>query len=195
MASKEVRLALKKKFPADQVKQRSGAGGMKLDYVAGETVIARLLAATEDEETGYAWSSRIVKVEKVGTDWCAVVEGQLLIQGDAGTGVGAMINRDVDMAVKSANTEALKNAAKNGFGIGLELWDKEYRETLGQQRRALAGNEAALKSMVFDIAKTKLGVSKPTAAQVADLFDVSTGDLSEADTLRGILEAQGILSA
>ena len=193
MANKAVRLALKKKFPADQVKQRQGAGGMKLDYVAGETVIARLLEATEDEDTGYAWQSRIVKIERIGTDWAAVVEGQLLIQGDCGTGVGAMTNRDLDMAVKYAITEALKNAAKNGFGIGLELWDKEYRETLAQQRRALGGSESALKSMVFDIAKTKLGVSKPTAAQVAGLFDVSTGDLSEADTLRGILEAQGIL--
>jgi len=195
MASKEVRLALKKKFPADQVKQRSGAGGMKLDYVAGETVIARLLAATEDEESGYAWSSRIVKVEKVGTDWCAVVEGQLLIQGDAGTGVGAMINRDVDMAVKSANTEALKNAAKNGFGVGLELWDKEYRETLSQQRRAIEGNEAALKAMVFDIAKQKLDIAKPTAKQVAEVFNVTAGDLSEASVLKKILYDQGILSS
>src|SRR6266576_3944350 len=192
MASKEVRLALKKKFPADQVKQRSGAGGMKLDYVAGETVIARLLAATEDEESGYAWSSRIVKVEKVGTDWCAVVEGQLLIQGDAGTGVGAMINRDVDMAVKSANTEALKNAAKNGFGVGLELWDKEYRETLGQRRKAIAGNEAAMKSLVFDLAKNMTG-GKPTAKQVAELFGVTVGDLADAATLSTILEAEGVL--
>src|SRR5207253_1038935 len=102
-------------FPADQVKQRQGAGGMKLDYVAGETVIARLLEATEDEDTGYAWQSRIVKIERIGTDWAAVVEGQLLIQGDCGTGVGAMTNRDLDMAVKYAITEALKNAAKNGF--------------------------------------------------------------------------------
>jgi sugar phosphate isomerase/epimerase len=193
MASKAVREALRAKFPADQVKQRQGAGGLKLDYVAGETVINRLIDATKDEEQGYAWQSSIAHIEKVGDRWVAVVHGNLAIQGDIGTGVGAMENRDVDMAVKSANTEALKNAAKNGFGVALELWDKEYRETLGQQRRALAGSEAALKSMVFDIAKNKLDTKKPTAAQVATLFDVSAGDLSDAATLRTILEDQGVL--
>lgn len=193
MASIEIRQALRKRFPADKVKQRQGPGSTKLDYVAGETVIERLILATADQPQGYAWTARIVKVEKVEKGWAAVVEGQLLIDGDCGTGVGAMINSDVDMAVKSANTEALKNAAKNGFGVGLELWDKEYRETLGQQRRALAGSEAALKSMVFDIAKERLGKAKPTQAEIATLFGVEPGDLSDADTLKDILVGEGLL--
>lgn len=195
MASQKVREALRKRFPADQVKQRVGAGSMKLDYVAGETVINRLIEATQDEDSGYAWQSRIVMVELQadGKNWVAVVEGTLLIQGDAGSGVGAMKNPDVDMAVKSANTEALKNAAKNGFGVGIELWDKEYRETLGQARRALAGNEAALKSMVYDIAKERLGIARPSQAQVAEVFNVTAGDLSDAATLQNILRDEGRL--
>lgn len=193
MASKEVRAALRAKFPATDVKQRVGAGGMKLDYVAGETVINRLLDATEGEDNGYAWQATVVKVEKVGDSWAAVVQGMLLIQGDMGTGVGAMVNKDVDMAVKSANTEALKNAAKNGFGVGIELWDKEYRDTLGQQRRLLGGSEAAMKQEVFKIAKERLGTERPSASAVAKVFNVSMGDLSDAEALKGILEAEGVL--
>jgi hypothetical protein len=193
MASKEVRQKLRAKFPANEVKQRQGAGGMKLDYVAGETVIGRLLEATADEESGYAWSADIVHIEETPKGWVAVVRGTLLIHGDAGTGVGAMVNKDVDMAVKSANTEALKNAAKNGFGVGIELWDKEYRETLGQQRRLLGGSEQAMKQEVWKIAKEKLGIEKPTPAQIAKLFGVKAGDLADADSLKAILEGEGIL--
>jgi len=202
MATKEVRIALREPFPASEVKQRKGPGGTKLDYVAGETVINRLISATEGEETGYAWQSMIHTLERIVTvddegkessSYLAVVQGTLMIQGDMGSGVGAMKNADPDMAVKSANTEALKNAAKNGFGVGLELWDAEYRALLDQRRRAAGGNEQALKAIVFDLAKDGLGLPSPTAAQVADYFGTSPGNLSEPNVLRGILEKEGVL--
>lgn len=194
MASKELRFALREPFSPSEVKQRQGPGRTKLDYVAGETLINRLLTATAEEESGYAWSAQIHTLERQGEQYLAVVQGQLMIAGDMGTGVGAMVNRDPDMAVKSANTEALKNAAKNGFGVGLELWDAEYRAQLDQRRRAAGGNEQALKALVFDIAKRRLGNDRPTQAEIADTFQLaSPGDLSDPDVLAEILAAEGVL--
>lgn len=194
MASKAVREALARPFPADEVKQREGAGKRKLDYVSGDQVIRRLLEATANEEGGYAWVSNVVKVEKEGNQYLAVVSGVLQISGDAGAGVGAMRNADPDMAVKSANTEALKNAAKNGFGVALELWDKEYLATLNSKRRVMAGDNAAMKQAVWKIAKNKIGGDKtPTVKQVADLFGVTQGALQEDSVLKSILEEEGVL--
>jgi hypothetical protein len=192
MASKELRAALRAPFAQSEVKNRPGPGGKKLDYVAGETVLNRLLDLTANEDSGYAWVVTSTQYTQTDNGWAAVVSGQLHIQGDTGGGVGAMVNADLDMAVKSANTEAIKNAAKNGFGIGLELWDAEYRTQLDQRRRAAGGNEQALKSLVWDVAKRKLGTAKPAAADVAKLFNVSAGDLSDPDTLAEILAEEGI---
>lgn len=194
MASSELRAALRAPFPADQVKQRQGPGRTKLDYIAGETLINRLLEATADQEKGYAWQAMVKTIEKVEKGYLAVVQGTLMIDGDMGTGVGAMINADPDMALKSANTEALKNAAKNGFGVGLELWDAEYRTQLDQRRRAAGGSEQALKTLVFDLAKKQLDpAKKPTVADVAAVFKVAPGDLSDPAVLSEILTENGVL--
>lgn len=206
MASKEVRTALSAPFPPEQVYQRQGPGGKKLDYIAGETVIRRLAEATKDQvfnsnEQGYAWNAQIHTLERIvtgepgeeSTTFLAVVQGQLLIGGDMGTGMGAMRNPDPDMAIKSANTEALKNAAKNGFGVGLELWDAEYRTQLDQRRRAAGGNEQALKALVWDIAKKRWPDDSASAAQIAANFKVPVGDLSDPKVLATILEKEGVL--
>jgi len=97
------------------------------------------------------------------------------------------------MAVKSANTEALKNAAKNGFGVGLELWDAEYRATLDKRRRAIGGNEQALKALVWEVAKSRVAPDTPTLANVALLFNREPGDLSDPAVLSEILAEEGIL--
>lgn len=194
----ETRIALRKPFAPSDVKQREGAGRMKLDYVAGETVIGRLLDATENTG-GYAWQGQVVHIEHgKETDrndnplWTVVVSGHLLIDGSGGFGIGSMSNADLDMAAKSANTEAIKNAAKNGFGVGLELWDKEYRAALKQRRLAAEGDEKALKALVFDLAKDKLG-TRPTAKATAELFGTTVGGLSDAATLTTILEAEEVI--
>jgi len=192
MASKELRAALRAPFSASEVKQRQGPGRKMLDYVAGETVLNRLLDLTANEDSGYAWQVTSVQFEKSDKGWAAVVSGSLLIQGDMGSGVGAMENAELDMAVKSANTEAIKNAAKNGFGIGLELWDAEYRDQLAQRRRAAGGSESALKSLVMDVARRKTGKTKLSLPEVADALGVTAGDLSDPATLTAILEAEGV---
>ena len=126
-------------------------------------------------------------------DGVAVASLELVIDGKRGFGVGAMKNPDPDMALKSATSEALKNAAKNGFGIGLELWDAEYRKTLDSRRALLGGSEAALKREVFKIAREKTGLDKPSSAQVAKAFGRKTGELADTAVLRAILEEEGLL--
>lgn len=188
---------LREPFPAEAVKQRQGSGGKKLDYVAIETVLTRLLDVAPD----YSWTSRIVQVTPTVIEtrngdvngWTAFVEGQLHIGEKTATGVGAMTNADPDMAVKSANSEAMKNAAKNGFGVALELWDEEYRKGLDRRRRLAKGSAADMKQEVFRLAKDRLGKDKPTAKEIAAVFGVAAGDLADENTLKSILEKEGLL--
>lgn len=166
--------------------QREGPGGKKLDYVAGETVIERLLEFAPE----YSWIGNIVSVE----DGRAIVQGQLSVGDKVGYGVGsAKMGGDVDSSLKAANTEALKNAAKNGFGIALELWSEEHRANLATARRAAGGSEKDLKKAVWDLAKKRLNKTKPTVAEVAETFGFEPADLSDTATLRAILEKEGVL--
>lgn len=189
--------ALRQPFPVEDVKTRAGGGGKTLDYVAIETVLGRLL----DVAPEYSWvaeiasfSPRVTVVDgDEKTTYVAVVSGQLAIGEKVAAGVGAMVNPDPDMAVKSANSEAMKNAAKNGFGVALELWDAEYRSGLDRRRKLASGNAATLKQEVFKLAVERTGKAKPTAAEIAKTFGVSAADLSDVETLRGILETEGAL--
>jgi hypothetical protein len=190
MATEETLARLRVPFPAAKVYQREGPGGKKLDYVAGETILERLLETTPE----YSWSGRIVSVDADGR---AIVEGHLSVGDKTGYGVGsAKMGADVDSSLKAANTEAIKNAAKNGFGIGLELWNEEHRADIAVARRAGEGDLPALKKAVFDLAKKKLDKksgAKTTVAEVAKCFGVDPGELSDMATLRGILESEGVL--
>lgn len=180
---------LREKFPPSKVYQREGPGGKKLDYVSGETILERLL----DVAPEYEWVGRIVSIE----DGRAVVEGTLTIPGaGSGFGVGsAKMGGDLDSSLKSANTEALKNAAKNCSGIGLELWNAEYRDDLARLRRLEGGSEQALKAEVFRIAKTKTDLGpRPTPTAIAKVFGRKAGDLADPDVLKQILTEEGVLS-
>jgi|SRR5581483_5344952 len=177
---------LREPFPADKVKQRKGGGGKMLDYVAIETFLERLLDVAPD----YTIENANTYFKDDGT---AVASLELVIAGKRGYGVGAMKNPDPDMALKSAVSEAIKNAAKNGFGVGLELWNEEYRKTLDSKRALLGGSEAALKREVFKIAREKTGLDKPSGAQVAKAFGRKAGELADPAVLREILEGEGLL--
>lgn len=188
---------LREPFAPEIVKQRKGSGGKMLDYVAIETVLGRLL----DVAPEYDWYAEDVQLiprvyisdgdEKV--TYTAVVKGQLTIASKRVSGVGAMINPDPDMAVKSANSEAMKNAAKNGWGVALELWDKNYLAGLDRRRKLAKGSAATLKQEVFKLAVERLGKEKPSAKEIAALFDVTPGDLADETTLKTILEKEGVL--
>lgn len=154
-----------------------------------ETVLERLLEVAPD----YNWDAKAVTVQFDAGKWGAVVQGTLEIDGKRAAGFGAMTNPDPDMAIKSANSEAMKNAAKNGWGISLELWNEEHRNKLAQQRRLSGGSVSALKAEVFTLAIEKTGVERPTASAVAEVFGVKPGELADPDVLRGILEREGVL--
>lgn len=176
---------LREPFPPEAVKTRPGGGGKTLDYVAIETVLERLLDVAPD----YTWIAEVVSFQ----DGTAVVCGQLTIGDKTATGVGAMKNPDADMAVKSANSEAMKNAAKNGFGVALELWNEEYRRGLDRRRKLAKGSEAGLKQEVFRIAVERLGKARPSAKEVAAVFGVTAAALTDVDTLTEILKKEGVL--
>lgn len=173
---------LREPFPLDKIYSRQGPGGKTLDYVSIETVLERLIAVAP----GYSIQG---KVESIEGD-SATVSIQLTIGDKTAFGIGEMSNGSRDMAVKSATSEAIKNAAKNGFGVALDLWNAEYRDDV-KAARALAGmNEAQLKAKVFGIARTKLDKDKPSAAEIGKLFDVPPAKLTDEDTLRAILVAE-----
>lgn len=172
---------LRAPFPVELVYQREGPGGKKLDYVSIETVLERLLTVAPEY-------SLVGKIEKL-TDKQAVVSVTLTIGEKTGFGVGEMTNTSLDMAVKSATSEAIKNAAKNGFGIALELWNKDKLAAIQKERKLSTASAATLKGEVFKIARKKLGKDTPTAKEIAALFEVDPADLGEVETLRAILEA------
>lgn len=174
---------LREAFPVEKVKQRPGGGGKMLDYVPIETVLERLL----DLAPEYNWSANLF----FAPDGSAVVEGVLTIGDKRVSGVGAMKNSDTDMAVKSANSEAMKNAAKNGWGMGLELWDAEYREELAVARESGAATVEesvelqTLKNRVADLA-VAAGVER-TGPAIASHFGVTIEALQGRETLEHII--------
>lgn len=189
--------ALREPFAPEIVKQRKGSGGKMLDYVAIETVLGRLL----DVAPEFNWiAGDVTLIPRVYTvdgeekvTYTATVAGQLTIGQKVASGVGAMINPDPDMALKSANSEAIKNAAKNGWGVALELWDKDYLVSLDKRRKLAKGSAAALKQAVFGLAVEQLGKAKPTAKEIAAHFGVAAGDLADEETLKTILTKEGLL--
>jgi hypothetical protein len=183
-------------FAGRDVKTRRGqGGGPDLTYISIDATIRRL-----NEVLGADWSTNgTTKVEQLANgSYLATTELHLYATVD-GTqtnkyGVGAMVNKDVDMAMKSALAEALKKAGHQ-LGVALYLWDNEARQR-AEARMKLAKNtdsEAALKRAVFDLASQKLGAKPGTAAEVAKVFGRKAGELADKDVLREILEAEGVL--
>jgi hypothetical protein len=175
---------LREPFPVEQVKQRQGGGGKMLDYIPIETTLERLLEVAPD----YSWEAELAHID----GQLAVVQGHLTIGDKRAFGIGSMTNRDVDMAVKSANSEAMKNAAKNGFGVALELWDEDHRAALEAERQGRPPVESddaltELKNRVADLAVTA-GVDR-TGPSIAAHFGVSVEDLQDKETLERLLAA------
>jgi len=185
-------------FPAGQVRKNQN----NLDYVAIDGYIRRFLDVVG---LGYDFvvtqSSLTLLPEDMKTSsgkrqYLAQVTGEIRLHSDQAwtvrSGTGADVSFDPDAAVKTSQAEAFKKAAHQ-FGVALELWDEEHRADLEVARRAAGGSEAALKKSVFDLAKKRLAKVKPTVAEVAELFGVPAGDLSDKATLERILRAEGVL--
>ena len=125
MDKKTVQSKLQEKFAVEDVKQREGGFGKKLDYIPIDGVINRL---NEVLPLGYSWT----------VDNTVILEGSVVVTGTLAmnivdersgnvevirrSGVGAdAVGKDMDKAVKTAYAEAFKKAC-NTLGVGLYLW-------------------------------------------------------------------------
>ena len=110
---------LQRPLTVDEVEVRPGPGGRKLTYVAHHTVVERLIEAFGGQ---YFWEIQDVTLLDAS-------KGRFMVQGKLTSALGAVCgvaiaedSRDLDKAVKSADTDALKRAARL-LGVGLELYD------------------------------------------------------------------------
>jgi recombination DNA repair RAD52 pathway protein len=111
--------------------------------------------------------------------------------GDAVDYSGSEISTH-ELAMKEAVSDGVKRALKNlGDQFGLGLYDAERRADV-ERRRGLT-TDAGIKREVFRIAKERLGVDKPSAKQVAEVFGRKATDLNEPTVLRQILVDEGAL--
>lgn len=181
------------RFPVSQVKQRSGGGNLKLDYIDIPATIHRLR-----EVCGMAVSWQIDKASVEPSQdgkYLGFVQGHLLVaygpESDPMVsrwgGVGAMIDRDPDMAIKTAQAEAIKKAG-HGFLIALYLWDEKERDAIAVGRQALqSGQVPQLKQAVAAVA-TAGGVDSKNRQAIADYFGVKAEELDDPETLRKLIE-------
>lgn len=194
---------LSAKFLPEQVKQREGGGGKKLDYISIDTVLNRLNEVLEFEWEFHGQSTHlsptVVTVKGQEKDgYLAVVTGHLVVHTSEGPrwtfGVGAHRDVDPDMAIKSALAEAEKKAAQRR-GVGLYLWDEDAREELKEQRQAIKRKQAdptkldldELKLAVYEKA-VEQGLEEHSAEGLAEWYSVDVGDLQDEATLLELLE-------
>ena len=183
-------------FKPSQHQTRRG-GGVDLTYISIDATINRLNAVLGGNWATRANTSLIKEALDEGNyTYLALCELQMDVTVDGifktAYGVGAMRNKDPDMAAKTALAEAIKKAGHQ-LGIGLYLWDDDKR-ALVEKKMALAGaSEAKQKAAVYQLARDRLGKTKPTAQEVAELFGREQAEMLEPETNRAILEAEGLI--
>lgn len=120
-----------KRFPVDQVQQRDGGFGKKLDYIPIDKVYNRMNSLLP---VGYNW---IIKDFVFQGDSVIVIGRiEIPVNGKVITrdGIGSdKLGKDVDKAVKTAMAEAFKKATHT-LGIGLYLWEQSERDNLVKER-------------------------------------------------------------
>lgn len=185
--------ALMAQFKPGEHKSRT-QGGQKLTYVSIDATINRV-----NDVLGTAWSvlpDSSTQVMPLENGYLAKTElfVEAYIDGNRKVlyGVGAMVNRDPDMAMKTALAEAFKKAWHQA-GVALYLWDPAARDEV-ERKSALAGASLQrLKKAVKDLAVERLGKENPTAKEVAAVFGKTAADLAEDSVIREILESEGLL--
>jgi hypothetical protein len=163
---------------------------MKLDYIDIPETIKRLRDAC-GMDVSWEIDQATLEYDSENGKFLGFVQGHLVVKDDLQTskwgGVGAMVDKDPDMAIKTATAEAIKKAG-HGFGIALYLWDPEERDAIAAARTASTStNVNALKKAVALNAKVR-GVDPITPSTLAKFYDVSMEELHNPDTLRRLLE-------
>ena len=123
MLDEAAKQALAAPLDLNNVKQRKGAGGRKLDYISGEHAIAEA-----NRIFGFdGWSCETVHMECV-SDKPPTYIARVRVRAGGVTreGWGGDNGNDHENAVKSAETDAIKRALRTfGNQFGLPLYDKE----------------------------------------------------------------------
>lgn len=192
-ASKRTQLeALQAEFTAAEHKNRT-QGGKNLTYISIDATLNRV-----NQVLGATWSiprahTTILPTQSGAFGAMCEVFIEATIDGSLKTlyGVGAMTNKDPDMAVKTALAEAIKKAWHQA-GVGLYLWDEEARERV-EQRKAAAESPGARKRVMKSAASEKLGIANPTKEQVAAAFDLDVDDLDDDEKIVAALTEAGLL--
>lgn len=177
---------LRERFHPSAVKTRR-QGGKDLQYIDIASTINRL---NDVADLNWTWDISKSDLTLSEGKWLGFVQGYLTVSGVARSGVGAGVGTDPDMAIKTADAEALKKAGHK-FGIGLELWDEDVRTANERVMRAMGSDDVtSLKTGVFELAL--MGGAEPTAEGVAAYFGVTEEMLKDTDTLREILHRQPV---
>jgi hypothetical protein len=180
-------------FEPSQHKSRT-QGGKALTYISIDATINRV-----NEVLGTTWTV----LPQSNTQLMPLEDGylaktELFIEAEIDGvkkvlyGVGAMTNRDPDMAMKTALAEAFKKAWHQA-GVALYLWDPAARDEVASKSKWATATLAAKKKEVKRLAAAKLDVENPTAKQVAEAFGFTAPDLAEDETIDAILKAEGLL--
>jgi hypothetical protein len=182
MENMEIMEKLSRRFPICEVKSRSAGFGQQLEYISQDQVISRL-----NEVLGAKWSVHYdANIETISIEITkkgggnktrvqephphAIIKAQLTIQVDNNIitkeGYGAenleKSGMDVDTAIKSAQSSALKKAAVQ-LGIGLYLYDEEERNYIKRERENL-----------------KSGLSEEDRKKLGELFNLDLDKITEA---------------
>ena len=115
--------ALAAPLDLNNVKQRKGAGGRKLDYISGEHAIAEA-----NRIFGFdGWSCETIHMECVKENPPTyIARVRVRAGGVTREGWGGDNGNDHENAVKGAETDAIKRALRTfGNQFGLPLYDKE----------------------------------------------------------------------
>ena len=123
MLDEAAKQALAAPLDLNNVKQREGARGRKLDYISGEHAIAEA-----NRIFGFdGWSCETVHMECVKEQPITyIARVRIRAGGVTREGWGGDNGNDHENAVKSAETDAIKRALRTfGNQFGLPLYDKE----------------------------------------------------------------------
>lgn len=174
--------ALASEFPKNEVRQRDGGRGIKLDYIDIVQTINRLCDVLKADWDWRIDAASVSVVEMDGPKFLASEYGELfvwlpdrdrpVVRGGSGADIDA---RDPDKAIKTADAEALKKAGHK-FQIALYLWDEDKRNEIAEFRSLTRASLPKLKQAAL----TKSGAKSPK-----DLLEVISqtrnGDLSLDD--------------
>lgn len=169
-------------------------GGKTLTYVGIAETIKRVNAVL-----GTAWSvlpqTRTTILPTASGGFGAMCEVYIEATIDGTTkmlyGVGAMQNKDPDMAAKTALAEAFKKAWHQA-GVALYLWDEEKRDRV-QQAMAATESPGARKRVMKSLASEALGIENPSKEQVAAWSGLSEDDLDDDEKVVAFLTEKGYL--